>query len=280
MNRLELMLRNSVRASGLAGPIYRLVMQKENRRKQQLRREWEKSRPDQVEVEYGGHKVRMKVTSADEYAHYNCGLEPGTTRAVLGAIRPGDVVWDIGANVGLFSLVMAGAVGPQGRVVAFEPMPACLARLRENAALNPGLNILPMGVALSKENGSTRIHSASEGLEGDIRLAEYQASDLPEPGDEVRKVRGDDLLASREAPEPDFLKIDVQGAEEDVLLGLDGALANPRLRAIVVEIHFAIFASLGQHDAPLRIEQHLKRHGFRIERIDRNHLGAFREFAS
>lgn len=276
MNKIELFLRSLARRTGLAGPIYRFLMRHEDRRKQELLREWERTKASTVRIEYERHALTMKVTNAEEYAHYKCGLEPGTTRAVLNAIRPGDVVWDVGANVGLFSLLMADACGEKGRVLAFEPLPSCLDRLHENAALNPKLGVTAMGVALSNSGGKTQISVASGGLEGDIRLVEYQTSGKGEQIFDIEKVRGDDLVASGRAPVPNFIKVDVQGAEEDVLVGLTKTLREPACRALVIEIHFHIFASLNNTEAPLRIENLLKASGFRIERIDRNHIGAYK----
>lgn len=75
---------------------------------------------------------------------------------------------------------------------------------------------------------------------------------------------------------PNVVKIDVEGLEEEVLLGFDRTLLSPALRAVLIEIHFQELESRGQASAPIRIEKLLKSKGFRLHWIDSNHLLADR----
>lgn len=113
----------------------------------------------------------------------------------------------------------------------------------------------------------------SGGLEGDIRVVK----EAPPGSPVVDVVPGDDLRAEQGLAVPKLIKIDVQGAEEDTLLGLDRTLRDPACRVVICEIHYAIFAASGNADAPIRIEKHLRACGFtKIRRLDRNHIGAWK----
>lgn len=131
----------------------------------------------------------------------------------LEIVRPGSVVWDVGANMGLFSFAAAGLAGPQGRVYAFEPDAVMARLLRRSARLNPQaapVEVVPCAVA--QDLGLARFEialrsRASNALEG------YQLSQ----GGGVREIEtvvtvSLDWLA-RQLPPPDVLKIDVEGAE-------------------------------------------------------------------
>ena len=83
---------------------------------------------------------------------------------MLACIRPGDCVWDVGANVGLYSEVFAAAAGPSGKVISFEPSPACAAMLEErlrDRAMGASWETVP--VALSDEDGEAWLSVAERG---------------------------------------------------------------------------------------------------------------------
>lgn len=134
-------------------------------------------------------------------------------------ITAGDVVWDVGANVGTYSL-LAALSGAQAE--AFEPGESARARLRRNAELN-GVTVTLHDVALSEENGEAVL--TTESRSGIRRLSEDGA------GDTVSTRRADGI----DAPQPDVVKIDVEGAELRVLQGMRDTLADAR--TVFVEVH-------------------------------------------
>ena len=171
---------------------------------------------------------RMKLDLADPeqlkvyfYGHYHERYEADLVQRLL---TGDDVFWDVGANVGYFTLVAATALKNRGSIVAFEPGQNAYARLTENLALNPYRNIRTFPVAVSDREGEAVLH-----LAGDI--ADSSASLYPaagaQAGQEVcRTVSLDHLLDSQGLRPPDLIKLDAEGAELAVLHGARGLLAD------------------------------------------------------
>jgi FkbM family methyltransferase len=141
------------------------------------------------------------------------------TQAVFARlVRKGDVVYDIGANVGFFTLLAAKLAGRGGTVYAFEPLPHNLACLRKHIAVNhAAVDVLP--VALSSSSGVARFATATSAAMG--RLAD--GGDL-----EVRTETVDELVSSGRISPPRFMKMDVEGAEHSVLTGAAATLVRHR----------------------------------------------------
>jgi FkbM family methyltransferase len=275
MGRLELAARKLLRRVGLTGPIVRLLRAPGERRKRILRQQYERERPTTTTVRVGPHQAVLKVANAEEFSHYHWAPEADVLREFFALLRPGDVVWDVGANVGTYTLMIARAVGAHGLVVAFEPSRECFGRLSENVSLNRMDNITLLPVALGRERAEMQLALESEGLEGDHRLVTAPALAEDRRLEAVQVIPGDELRREKGLPVPNWVKLDVQAAEEDVLLGMDQPLREPACRGVVCEIHYYLFDKAGKPDAPLRIEKHLVDCGFtRIRRLDRNHICA------
>jgi FkbM family methyltransferase len=134
-------------------------------------------------------------------------------------VRPGDVVYDVGANAGYFTLLASHLVGPTGRVVAFEPFPAALRYLRRHIELNGVENATVIDSAVSDARGTAHFRAHAEITMG--RLAD--GGELS-----VDVVRLDDVYANGHAPLPDLIKIDVEGEELKVLRGATAILHHRR----------------------------------------------------
>lgn len=135
------------------------------------------------------------------------------------ALTPGSVFFDIGANVGFYTLLGSKLVGPTGRVHAFEPLPNNLAALRRHMALNACSNVFVHDVAVSDRNGEARFSIADSNAMG--HLAE--SGELA-----VRTVALDDFALNDGQRTPTCLKIDVEGAEGQVLRGAARLLRTAR----------------------------------------------------
>jgi FkbM family methyltransferase len=173
---------------------------------------------------------RMKLDLADPeqlkvyfYGHYHERYEADLVQRLL---ADADVFWDVGANVGYFTLVAAAALKNRGRIIAFEPGQNAYARLTENLALNPYRNIQTFAVAVSDREGEAVLHLAGDIADSSASL--YPAAGAQaQAGQEVcRTVALDHFLRSEGLGPPNLIKLDAEGAELAVLHGAQGLLAD------------------------------------------------------
>jgi FkbM family methyltransferase len=154
---------------------------------------------------------------------------------VMGSLGPGDVFLDIGASVGVYTILSARRVGEAGRVVAFEPEIQRFSWLQENLTLNGLCNVRPFRVALGEEKGAGRLY-----VKGMISPSLVAPKGHPEASAEyepVEIVSGDEFWKIQDFPPPRVVKIDVEGVELSVLRGLRGLLSGPATRLLICEIH-------------------------------------------
>ena len=151
--------------------------------------------------------------------------------ALLGLCRPGDVVIDVGANVGYTALMAARAVGPTGRVIAVEPSPRSVALLELNAERNFPDRIAVVRAACDETDGTATLFVSEYSEESSSLRPE---SVFGRSHAEIVRTRSLSSLSSEFGVRPDVVKVDVEGAEWPVLRGLltNGA---PRPRALIVE---------------------------------------------
>jgi FkbM family methyltransferase len=149
------------------------------------------------------------ITGASTHGCWLGTYERETQAAFASLIREGDVVYDVGANAGFFTLLSAKLAGRTGKVYAFEPLPANLAVLRRHVAANEA-KVEVLDVALSSSSGVARFAPGSNASMGGLANAGTI---------EVRTAALDELVSSGRIAPPRFMKIDVEGAECDVLTG-------------------------------------------------------------
>jgi FkbM family methyltransferase len=152
-------------------------------------------------------------------------------RRLLG---PGDVFYDVGANVGFFALAGARQVGPAGAVYAFEPVPENAAAIRAGAELNALAQVEVVERAAGRAAGSDRLL-----LVEDLSWSHLESRGWhPRTTDtlEIEIVAIDDLVVEGRVRPPQLVKIDVEGAEIDVLTGMRRTIEEHR-PAIVCELH-------------------------------------------
>jgi FkbM family methyltransferase len=197
-------------------------------------------------VQEGGEAYRFACGSLDEYMRADslAWKEPGTIAWINDELRPGDVFFDVGANIGIYTMPAARRVGSDGAVYAFEPHVVNVASL----LLNVGLN----GVA-------DRVHVLSCALNDATGMFDFRYSDL-EVGTSMSQLDADvdafgrtlepaaaemkfattaDALVDQGAVRaPALVKIDVDGNELRVLRGMTGIMTGPdRPRSIQVEVN-------------------------------------------
>lgn len=193
--------------------------------------------------------------------------------AMLGCIRPGDTVWDVGANVGFYSKKFSDIAGSSGKVFAYEPSPANLQRL--NAALASLGNVTVVPVALGECEDVVGFEQGNDPLGATSRIVD-KAVKASEKKDKVHMSSGDHLVSSGVAAIPNVIKIDTEGFELEVLRGLKQTLWQKNLRTLCVEIHFGILKERGLPNAPSDIEKLLVSSGFSVVWPDASHIVATR----
>jgi FkbM family methyltransferase len=193
-------------------------------------------------------------------------------KAMFACVRPGDCVWDVGANVGLYSESFAAAVGPAGRVISFEPSPACVAIIEErrrNACAGTPWEVI--AGALGDEDGDAWLSVAAGGTAASNHLANG-AGPAVVP---VRTYRADSMVAAG-CPVPAVIKIDVEGFEGEVLDGMTCLLGTSSLRAVCVEVHFRTLVERGKPHEPARLVGLAEKHKFSVKWTDVSHFVARR----
>jgi FkbM family methyltransferase len=162
-------------------------------------------------------------------------LESAVQEAIVRHLGRGGVFYDVGANLGFFSLLAAHIAGlDEGRVYAFEAAPDNAEAIRVNAALNAIANVEVLSAAVSDRAGLGRLQVVDD--QSWSKLIDYGEHPFTERVIEVELVAIDDLVASGSLPAPDVVKIDVEGAELAVLHGMAQTIARHG-PAIICELH-------------------------------------------
>jgi len=174
----------------------------------------------------------------------NLEYEPHEQALMRRIVLPGDVAFDVGAHIGVHTLLLAKLVAPKGRVVAFEPNPFLLPLLRRSADKLAGTSVLPF--ALSDCTGESEIF-----IPADPSMASL-ADWTKEHGGQSQRVSCrlstlDDLVKSSSVPRPDFIKCDVEGGELKVFRGARRLLDSVQAPILLFEANVNCARGFGQH---------------------------------
>ena len=152
-------------------------------------------------------------------------------------VKPGWVVYDVGAHIGFFTLLLSRLVGEGGKVFAFEPDPANAKRLRETVTLNRAMNVRIVPQAVSGNEGTVHFQADHETMSHIVTVThggETQGAGIIE----VRATTLDAFVTGNHNPPPQLIKLDVEGHEDAVLAGSLRILKMHR-PLILCEIHNA-----------------------------------------
>jgi FkbM family methyltransferase len=136
----------------------------------------------------------------------------------LEALRPGDVVLDVGANIGVYSIRAGKRVGPNGRVLAFEPLPAALDKLKRNIYHNNLNNITVLELAVGDYEGEATLYEG----ERQSSASFFRSTCGPSHNVQVRTI--DSVVNELHLMRVDWVKMDIEGAEATALAGMEETL--------------------------------------------------------
>jgi FkbM family methyltransferase len=220
-------------APSLRRPIWKHVVQG--------RLDW-RSHPFVKQAHFGASFSGNTVDVIQCYIYYFGCWEPQVEAVIAQCLKPGDTFIDVGANIGYFTLLAASLVGPKGRVVAFEASSATFARLGDNIRRN-GMEKIVQAVhaAVADREGVLTLHLGPEDNSG-------MASLLRDQGGTAEQVQAKPL--GMLVPEADLaaarlIKIDVEGAEEMVVTGMQPILHKITGSDILMEVSPAVTSSQG-----------------------------------
>lgn len=164
-------------------------------------------------------------------------------------VREGSVVFDLGAHAGYYTMLASVLVGKDGKVFAFEPYPGNIQHLKEHLRLNHVTNATVIEAAVSDQFDTVLFQEGTDGTLGKI---------APTGNLKVKTVRLDDLVERGEIPTPDYIKMDIEGAEMQALTGATAILVNAHpillLSTHGPDIHeqcLQLLASFGYHISPV-----------------------------
>jgi FkbM family methyltransferase len=188
--------------------------------------------------------------------------------AIRGCLPTGGTFWDVGANIGLFSLYASKIVGPTGSVLSFEPSPDVLSLLHSNVDGCKNTAIMDCGIGSADGQAAFAAHgisSASSFVHEVTALNRHHA-----PDEAIRAVtvpiRRLDTVLENNRP-PNLVKIDIEGFEFEALKGADRLLVSVR-PTLLIEIHPPQLAlSGGSEDA---VFEYLRERSYEWTVIDRN----------
>lgn len=191
----------------------------------------------------GGQAAGLTIVALDTNIGYRLGTtEPELQDFLAAELSAGDVFYDVGANVGFFTLVASRAVGPTGRVVAFEPMARAAELLRRNAENNALHHIEVVQAAVAGHVGEANFTDGESSLSG--RLTD-ESSGVSTP-----VITLDHACSDLGLPVPSIVKLDIEGAEVDAVAGMSHVLATAS-PTLLIEVHWcrdAVVHELRKHD--------------------------------
>lgn len=213
-----------------------------------------------------GYSMKFYQNSIIEQRQINTSLdEKSMIKRISSQCNPDDTVFDVGGNIGVHACLIRKNMGISngGTIVSFEPHPNNAQRLRQNAELND-VDVHVEQVALFDQEGTMTLHSVSEKPgEGKHTLRTKEKHDLKET--DVETMPGDRYIERENLPTPNVIKVDVEGAEYQVLQGLSETLDMDDCRSVFVEVHRTKLPTFGSTTE--KIERFLSDRGFNIRQL-------------
>jgi FkbM family methyltransferase len=155
-------------------------------------------------------------------------VEPDQSEALLGILKPGDIFFDIGANVGYYTLLASKRIGYKGLVYAFEPLVRNVYYLSRHVNLNHAANVVIIAAACADVLNIARFSFGQNTAEGHILTTSADIGSMSPEDRSLVPVVTVDAVSALLSIQPNVLKIDVEGAELAVLQGAQATLNSAR----------------------------------------------------
>lgn len=180
-----------------------------------------------------GHLAGYKWRRSHKYltSYWLGTFELPIQNCLVRELKPGDIFYDIGANAGFFSLLGSKCVGDKGHVFAFEPLPENIETVKSQFELNQVVNCTLVEAAVSDCVGETEFCEGPDTSTAHIRSQENEQGNVS-----IVKTITLDEFTKTERP-PDFVKMDIEGAEVLALQGAYGLLTRPNSPKFLIELH-------------------------------------------
>jgi FkbM family methyltransferase len=189
-----------------------------------------------VNQTYTVHDHQMFLDEKDSLGLVAGTYESHEMEVVKREVQKGDVVLDIGANIGFYTLMFAKLVGSEGQVFAFEPEPENFRLLKKNVEINGYQNVILVPKAISNKNGTIQLYLC-ESNQGMHRIYD---SVCCQSAIDIESIRADDYFSSPH--KMDFIKMDIEGAEYAAIQGMQNLLTqNPQIKIMTEFSPLALF---------------------------------------
>jgi FkbM family methyltransferase len=196
------------------------------------------TKSNEKEILFVNNRFKMTLDSSEYiqghlYA-FDC-FEPSTIHLIEKITEKGDNIFDIGANIGYLSLIFARATGNNGKVLSFEPEEKNFNDLVENITLNNWTNIEPIKLAISNNKSQLKLFKSKDNNKGSHSTI-FNPDILDEDYELVETITIDEFIEIKSITKIDIIKIDVEGAEYEVLDGMNRILSEIK-PIIIMEIN-------------------------------------------
>ena len=216
-----------------------------------------------AKVRYGPAKgiwLELNPRTGQDYALGR--IEAPVQQALAEYLKPGMIFYDLGANIGLFSLLTSRFVGSSGQVFGFEPDPVTALRFRRNVEKNQASNVTVVEAGAGSVTGKFAFLCA-DGASPDRGVGRFVSGDEKYSGDSLQCYALDDFLL--QYPAPHAIKCDVEGAEVAVIRGAEKLLTSFR-PWLLIEVHSTVNEE--------EVRKLCSGLGYKTRNIDQNHLVA------
>lgn len=191
-------------------------------------------------------RVRLYFDSILSELIYCDDFERSEREFIKSYLKNGDCFIDVGANIGLFSLIAANTVGPEGKVYGFEPSRKIFQRYLDNININDLSNIFPHRVALSNEENEKVFYNVNDGYDAWSSLA-CPSSEKKFQCETVICQTWDNFARKEMLiGKPDLMKIDIEGWENIFIKGAWGSLSRDDAPALLIEFSDTMAENAGQ----------------------------------